>query len=97
MTGRAPFIPGLLGLPRDYLNAQLGAWRSGQRRALPPDCMAQVAQRLTPEDIGAVSAWLAAQPVPAHAAAAAGAVDAAADRLRRRRAQRPAPRAAPAR
>ena len=69
MTGLAPFIPGLLGLPRDYLNAQLGAWRSGQRRALPPDCMAQVAQRLTPEDIGAVSAWLAAQPVPRHAAA----------------------------
>jgi cytochrome c553 len=67
MTGRAPFIPGLLGLPRDYLNAQLGAWRGGQRRALPPDCMAQVAQRMAPEDIGAVSAWLASQPVPAHA------------------------------
>jgi cytochrome c553 len=66
MTGLAPFIPGLLGLPRDYLNAQLGAWRSGQRRALPPDCMAQVAQRLSAEDIGAVSAWLAAQPVPAN-------------------------------
>jgi len=69
MTGLAPFIPGLLGLPRDYLNAQLGAWRSGQRRALPPDCMAQVAQRLSIEDIGAVSAWLASQPVPAHASA----------------------------
>ena len=69
MTGLAPFVPGLLGLPRDYLNAQLGAWRSGQRRALPPDCMAQVAQRLSPEDIGAVSAWLAAQPVPASATA----------------------------
>lgn len=25
MTGVAPNIPGLLGLPRDYLNAQLGA------------------------------------------------------------------------
>ena len=69
MTGRAPFIPGLLGLPRDYLNAQLGAWRGGQRRALPPDCMAEVALKLSPEDIGAVSAWLAAQPVPAHASA----------------------------
>jgi cytochrome c553 len=67
MTGRAPFIPGLLGLPRDYLNAQLGAWRSGQRRAIAPDCMAEVARGLAPEDIGAVSAWLAAQPVPAHA------------------------------
>jgi len=71
MTGLAPFVPGLLGLPRDYLNAQLGAWRSGQRRALAPDCMAQVAQCLSPEDIGAVSAWLAAQPVPAHATAPA--------------------------
>jgi cytochrome c553 len=69
MTGRAPFIPGLLGLPRDYLNAQLGAWRNGQRRAMAPDCMAQVATRLSAEEIGAVSAWLAAQPVPARAAA----------------------------
>jgi len=69
MTGLAPFVPGLLGLPRDYVNAQLGAWRSGQRRALPPDCMAQVAQRLSAEDIGAVSAWLAAQPVPANSKA----------------------------
>jgi cytochrome c553 len=33
MTGVAPHIPGLLGLPRDYLNAQLGAWKAGQRRA----------------------------------------------------------------
>jgi len=73
MTGREPFIPGLLGLPRDYLNAQLGAWRSGQRRAIEPDCMAQVARSLAPEEIGAVSAWLAAQTVPAHARAASDA------------------------
>ena len=67
MTGRAPFIPGLLGLSRDYLNAQLGAWRNGQRRAIEPDCMAQLARSLAPEEIGAVSAWLAAQPVPSQA------------------------------
>jgi cytochrome c553 len=72
MTGRQPFIPGLLGLPRDYLNAQLGAWKNGKRKATPPDCMAQVASRLTSADIGAVSAWLAAQPVPMHAIAASG-------------------------
>ena len=76
MTGRAPFIPGLLGLPRDYLNAQLGAWRNGKRKAAPPDCMAQVAAKLSPEEIGAVSAWLAAQPVPAHAAAQSASSDA---------------------
>ena len=67
MTGRSPFIPGLLGLPRDYLNAQLGAWKTGKRQASAPDCMAEVAARLTIDDIGAVSAWLAAQPVPEHA------------------------------
>lgn len=64
MTGVAPFIPGLLGLPRDYLNGQLGAWKTGQRRAQQPDCMADIARQLTPEDVSAVSAWLAAQPVP---------------------------------
>jgi cytochrome c553 len=64
MTGVAPFIPGLLGLPRDYLNGQLGAWTTGQRRAQAPDCMARIARALTPEDVSAVSAWLAAQPVP---------------------------------
>jgi cytochrome c553 len=64
LTGAQPFIPGLLGLPRDYLNGQLGAWRSGQRRAVAPDCMAEIARRLRPEEINAISQWLAAQPVP---------------------------------
>lgn len=65
MTGVLPNVPGLLGLPRDYVNAQLGAWRAGKRRAHAPDCMAQVAQRLSPDDIQAVSVWLASQAVPA--------------------------------
>ena len=64
MTGVAPSIPGLLGLPRDYLNSQLGAWKTGQRRAQAPDCMAAIARQLTPDEVSAVSAWLAAQPVP---------------------------------
>lgn len=64
MTGVQPFIPGLLGLPRDYLNSQLGAWKTGQRRAQAPDCMAAIARKLTPDDVSALSAWLAAQPVP---------------------------------
>ena len=66
MTGIAPAIPGLLGLSRDYLSSQLGAWQTGQRRAHAPDCMARIARRLTVEDVGAVSAWLAAQAVPHH-------------------------------
>jgi cytochrome c553 len=65
MTGRPPFIPGLLGLPRDYLNAQLGAWQNGKRRAHEPDCMAHVAARLVPGDIAAISSYLASLPVPA--------------------------------
>jgi cytochrome c553 len=71
LTGVAPSVPGLLGVSRDYLNSQLGAWRAGQRRAHAPDCMAQVARRLSPEDLTAVAAWLAAQPLPADAHPAA--------------------------
>ena len=65
LTGVQPNTPGLLGLPRDYLNAQLGAWRTGQRRAHAPDCMAQIARKLGPQDLTAVTGWLAAQPLPA--------------------------------
>ena len=64
LTGVEPSIPGLLGLPRDYVNAQFGAWRDKLRRAHAPDCMAQITARLTLEDVNAVSSWLAAQPVP---------------------------------
>jgi cytochrome c553 len=67
MTGTAPFVPGLLGLPRDYLNAQLGAWREDKRRAQAPDCMSRVAKAIAPDEISAISAWLAAQPLPVDA------------------------------
>lgn len=70
LTGVAPQVPGLLGLPADYLGAQIGAWRTSQRQARHPDCMAEVARRLPLEDIARVSRWLAAQPVPAVAHAA---------------------------
>lgn len=66
MAGRQPAIPGLLGLPRDYLVGQLGAWRSGLRRAHAPDCMADVAKALSTEDIATVATWLAARPAGAH-------------------------------
>jgi cytochrome c553 len=71
LMGVAPAIPALIGMPRDYLNAQLGAWRTGNRHANAPDCMAQVAKALAPADISALSQWLAAQPVPAGAKPAA--------------------------
>ena len=73
LTGMQPATPGLLGLPRDYLVAQLGAWQVGQRRAHAPDCMAQIARTLTQADIYAVSSWLAAQSPPTNAKPAAAA------------------------
>jgi cytochrome c553 len=71
MTGLQPSMPGLLGLPRDYLIGQLGAWREGLRHAREPDCMAEVARRLAPEDVTAVTLWLSSQPPPPGPAPAA--------------------------
>jgi len=70
LTGVQPNVPGLLGLPLDYLNAQLGAWQTGQRRAHAPDCMAEIVKRMPAQDLIAVSSWLARQPLPADAAPA---------------------------
>lgn len=67
LGGVAPAIPGLLGLPRDYINAQFGAWKNGMRRAHAPDCMAQIAQQLSDADISAVSSWLSTQAADADA------------------------------
>jgi cytochrome c553 len=64
MAGRLPATPGLLTLPSDYLIAQFGAWRTGHRRAAAPDCMAEVANQLTREEIGVVARWLSAQTLP---------------------------------
>jgi cytochrome c553 len=65
LMGVAPSIPGLAGLPRDYVAAQLSGWKSGIRHAHAPDCMAQIAQRMAPDDINAVAHWLSVQAVPA--------------------------------
>ena len=67
MTGVAHNVPGLLGLPLDYLNAQLGAWKAGKRRAHAPDCMKAVVAQLTDADINAVSSYLASQRLPTSA------------------------------
>ena len=74
MTGVKPATPGLLGLPRDYICGQLGAWQTGLRRATPPDCMGQIARRLRAADVSALASWLSSQPVPtdAHPVASGG-------------------------
>lgn len=63
LSGALPAVPALLGLPHDYLSSQFGAWTNGLRHAIAPDCMAVIAQRLTPDDVSAVAGWLSSQPV----------------------------------
>ena len=65
LAGRLPAIPGLLTLPAYYLSGQLGAWRTDARHAAAPDCMADIAKRLKPEEISAIAQWLSAQTLPA--------------------------------
>ena len=82
LTGFAPHVPGLLGLPRDYINAQLGAWKTGQRHARAPDCMADVAKALSTDEVALISSWLASQALPpdTHAVARLPALTGAAKR-----------------
>jgi cytochrome c553 len=72
LMGTAPFIPGLLGLPRIYMIAQFGAWRNGGLiRGQTANCMSEIAKQLTTEETNAIAAWLAAQPVPENSGPAA--------------------------
>lgn len=65
LTGVEPSTPGLVGLPYDYISAQLGSWRTHTRAMAAPDCMALVASRLSASDITAVAAELASRQLPA--------------------------------
>jgi cytochrome c553 len=65
LTGVEPSTPGLVGLPYDYISAQLGSWRTHTRATVAPDCMAVVASRLSESDITAVAAALASRQPPA--------------------------------
>jgi cytochrome c553 len=62
LAGHDPSIPSLLGLPRQYMTAQFGAWRNGRLRAIEPDCMSEIARRLDAKDVPLLAAWLAQQP-----------------------------------
>ncbi len=64
LMGVEPFIPGLLGLPRAYITAQMGGWRNGGlMRGQVPDCMSEIAKSLTDEETNAIAKWLAMQQV----------------------------------
>ena len=64
LAGLEPGVPALLGLPADYVVAQLGAWRTGVRNSVEPDCMQEVALALGASDMRALGNWLAAQDNP---------------------------------
>lgn len=71
LMGVEPYIPGLLGLPHAYLSAQFGGWRNGGiMRGQIPDCMSEIAKKLTQEEVYALANWLPTQPVTGEAAAA---------------------------
>lgn len=64
LMGNSANVPSLLGMPAAYLGAQLSAWSQGDRTTIAPDCMADIAKRLTADDAAAVTGWLSAQPIP---------------------------------
>jgi cytochrome c553 len=66
-TGMEPGIPGLLGLRAKYISSQLGAVRYRSRNPTTSTCMQRIVMRMTGQDIRAVAAWLASQPLPADA------------------------------
>jgi cytochrome c553 len=54
-SGRAPFMPYLSGLHREYLQAEMLDWRRGTRRSDPSGQMNVIARQLSVEDIAALA------------------------------------------
>ncbi len=67
LTGMEPGIPGLLGLRAKYISSQLGAVRYRARNPTTSTCMQRILPHMTGQDITAVAAWLASQPLPSDA------------------------------
>lgn len=61
LGGTAPAIPALAGMPRDFLIEQVGSWKNGSHRSPEPNCMAEVAKRMSGADIVAAATWLSLQ------------------------------------
>jgi cytochrome c553 len=61
LAGVEPGIPALVGLPPDYIVAQLGGWVMGARKGEAPDCMAQIARSIDPRDVRLLATWLSEQ------------------------------------
>lgn len=64
LMGVEPAIPGLLGLSRAYITAQLNGWRGGSlMRSRTSECMYEVAKGLSDDEVNAIAKWLARQTV----------------------------------
>lgn len=60
--GVGPTFPDISGQHAGYIATQLVAWRDGDRQGDPLGLMQAIAERMTDDDITAVSAWLSTQP-----------------------------------
>ncbi|MGV3742459.1 MAG: c-type cytochrome [Burkholderiaceae bacterium] len=61
--GVAPKFPALAGQQPDYIFAQLTAWQAGKRKNSPQALMDGIAQRMSVQDMRAVSDYLATLPL----------------------------------
>src|SRR5690625_7149299 len=61
--GVGSVFPNISGQHPAYIATQLKAWKNGERDNDPLGLMKSIAQRMSDEDIHAVSAWLGQQPV----------------------------------
>lgn len=58
-VGIAPSFPYIAGQDADYTERQLMAWKRGERRNDPLDVMAEIAERLSEEEIRALALYFA--------------------------------------
>lgn len=65
--GVPPHFPAIAGQPSGYIVEQLDAWRAGRRNNDPVGLMKAVAERLSADDIKAVSVFLASFSATPHA------------------------------
>lgn len=63
-VGVGAHFPPLAGQPAAYIVAQLKAWQNGTRHNDPLQLMQHLSSALSTQEIEAVAAWFAAQPLP---------------------------------
>lgn len=61
--GVGDHFPPLAGQSSVYISNELNAWKQGSRHNDPLQLMQNVASKLSDDDIAAISAWYAAQPI----------------------------------